>query len=73
MVKLFITNLKNTIKSELSYKVSFILAFISYIFIFFSYYFIILALFSKFNNIRGFSLYEVMLCFGIIQFGFSFN
>ena len=51
MVKLFITNLKNTIKSELSYKVSFILAFVSYIFIFFSYYFIILALFSKFNKL----------------------
>ena len=33
----------------------------------------ILALFSKFNNIKGFTLYEVLLCFSIIQFGFSFN
>ena len=46
---------------------------ISQLFVFFTYYFIILALFDKFSNIRGFSVYEVLLCFSIIQFGFAFN
>ena len=52
---------------------NFIISFLSQILIFFTYYFVILALFSKFNNIKGFTLYEVLLCFSIIQFGFSFN
>lgn len=60
-------------KSMMEYKASFIISFISQIFVFFSYYFIILALFSKFDNIKGFTLYEVLLCFSIIQFGFSFT
>ena len=33
----------------------------------------IIALFQKFNNIKGFSVYEVLLCYSIITFGFSFN
>lgn len=64
---------KNHLKSTLQYKVSFMLTCISQIFIFFSYYFVILSLFDKFNNIKGFTLYEVLLTFGIIQFGYSFN
>jgi len=59
-------------KSMLEYKASFIIAFLSQILVVFSYYFIILALFEQFSNIKGFTLYEVLLCFGIIQFGFSF-
>ena len=46
---------------------------ISQFFVFFTYYFIIIALFSKFSNIKGFTVYEVLLCFSIIQFGFAFN
>ena len=46
---------------------------ISQLFVFFTYYFIIIALFDRFNNIKGFSVYEVLLCFSIIQFGFAFN
>ncbi len=60
-------------KSELEYRISFICSFISQIIIFFSYYFLIISLFSKFNNIKGFTLYEVLLCFSVVQFGFSFN
>jgi ABC-2 type transport system permease protein len=30
-------------------------------------------LFNKFDNIKGFSVYEVLLCFSIIHFGFAFN
>lgn len=61
------------LKSELEYRTSFIFSFISQIIVFFSYYFIILSLFTKFSNIKGFTLYEVLLCFSIVQFGYSFN
>jgi len=51
---------------------SFILSFVSQFFVFFGYYFTIICLFDKFSNLKGFSLYEVLLTFGIIQFGFAF-
>ena len=72
-MKLYLNSLALHIKSELEYRINFIISFLSQILIFFTYYFVILALFSKFNNIKGFTLYEVLLCFSIIQFGFSFN
>lgn len=71
-MKLYIKSLKLHLKSMLEYKASFIISFLSQILVFFSYYFIILALFDKFNNIKGFTLYEVLLCFSIIQFGYAF-
>ena len=71
-MKLYFKYLKLHWKAMLQYKASFILSFISQFFIFFSYYFVIIALFDKFSNIKGFTLYEVLLTFGIIQFGFSF-
>ena len=61
------------LKKCLEYKLSFILSFISQIGIFFSYYFMTIALFQKFDNIKGFNVYEVLLCFSIINFGFAFN
>ena len=70
-MKIYISSLKMYLKSMLEYKKSFIMGFISQFFIVFSYYFIIIALFDKFDNIKGFTKYEVLLCFGIIQFGFS--
>ena len=72
-MKLYFKSLGMHLKSELEYRVNFILSFLSQILVFFTYYFIIIALFSKFNNIKGYTLYEVLLCFAIIQFGFSFN
>ncbi|MBQ8131587.1 MAG: ABC-2 family transporter protein [Bacilli bacterium] len=72
-MKLYIKSLSLHLKSELEYRTSFLISFFSQILVFFSYYFIILALFTKFQNIRGFSMYEVLLCFSIIQFGFAFN
>ena len=72
-MKLYFNSLALHLKSELEYRMSFIISFLSQIFIFFSYYFVILSLFDKFDNIKGFTLYEVLLCFSIIQFGFSFN
>ena len=72
-MKIYFSIFKMHLKSTLEYKRSFILGFISQFLVFFTYYFIILALFSKFNNIKGFSMYEVLLCFSIIQFGYAFN
>ena len=72
-MKLYINSLKMYIKSQLEYKKSFITAFLSQFLIVFTYYFIIIALFTKFDNIKGYTKYEVLLCFAIIQFGFSIN
>lgn len=73
MVKVYIESMKLQLKSQLEYRLSFILTFISQFGVFFTYYFATIALFQKFNNIKGFSLYEVLLCFSIINFGFAFN
>ena len=72
-MKIYLKSLAMHLKGELEYRVNFILSFLSQILVFFTYYFVILALFTKFDNIKGFTLYEVLLCFSIIQFGFSFN
>ena len=73
MVKLYIESMKHKLKSQLEYRLSFILTFISQIGVFFTYYFMTVALFQRFDNIKGFTLYEVLLCFSIIHFGFAFN
>ncbi len=71
MVKLYLESLKLNIKSQLEYKASFIMNSISQFFVFFTYYFVIIALFNKFSNIKGFTVYEILLCFSIIHFGYS--
>lgn len=68
---MFIESLKLNIKQKIEYKASFIINSINQFFVFFTYYFVIIALFSRFNNIRGFSVYEILLCFGIIHFGYA--
>lgn len=72
-MKLYLESLSMHLRGELEYRANFILSFLSQILVFFTYYFIILALFTKFDHIKGFTLYEVLLCFSIIQFGFAFN
>ena len=72
-MKLYIHAMRLHLKSLIEYKASFIFGLFSQVFVFFGYYFIILALFDKFDNIKGFTLYEVLLTFAIIQFGFSVN
>ena len=71
-MSLYFKYFKVHFKCDLEYKFSFIMSFISQFFVFFSYYFTIICLFDKFSNIKGFTLYEVLLTFGVIQFGFSF-
>lgn len=70
---LYLKSAKMHLKSALEYKSSFILSIISQFLILFTSYFIIISLFTKFNNIKGFTMYEVLLTYSIIQFGFSFN
>lgn len=72
-MSLYLKALSLHLKAELEYKASFIFSFLSQVLIFFAYYFVILALFKRFDNIRGFTLYEVLLCFAIIQFGYAVN
>ena len=71
-MELYFKYFKVHIKSELQYKMSLIMSFISNIIFFFGYYFTIICLFDKFSNIKGFTMYEVLLTFGIVHFGFSF-
>lgn len=71
-MRLYFKFMKIHFKSELQYKMSFILSFLSQFLVFFGYYFTILCLFDKFSNLKGFTLYEVLLTFAIIQFGFAF-
>ena len=72
-MKLYFKALGLHLKAELEYRMSFIFSFFSQVLVFFSYYFVILAMFTRFDNIKGFTMYEVLLCFSIIQFGFAFN
>ena len=65
-MKLYLKALKLHFKTMLEYRSSLIFSFISQIAVFFSFYFVILSLFDKFNNIKGFTLYEVLLCFSVI-------
>lgn len=71
-MKLYIKSLKLHLQSELEYKSSFIMSLISQFFVFFSYYFVILSLFECFGNLKGYTRFQVLLCFAIINFGFSF-
>ena len=72
-MKIYFDYLKLHLKSILEYKLSFILSLCSQIFVFFTYYFLIIALFQKFSNLQGYNIYEILLTFSIIHFGFSMN
>ena len=72
-MKLYFDYLKLHFKSILEYKLSFILSLLSQVFVFFTYYFLIIAMFNKFSNLQGYNIYEILLTFSIIHFGFSMN
>lgn len=72
-MKLLFKYLGIQFKSQLQYKISFFLTFIAQVLTFFTFYFAIYALFNKFGNLKSFSFYEVLLCFSIVQIGFSFS
>lgn len=72
-MKLYLKSLRYHFKSEMEYKASFIVSIISQFILFFVQIFAVIALFDKFSNIKGFTMYEVLLCYGIITFGYAFN
>lgn len=72
-MKLYKKYLALHLKCELEYKLSFIMSFITQGVVFFASYFVILSLFSKFKNLQGYTVYEILLVYGVIQFGFSLN
>ena len=71
-MKLYLEYLKMHFKSETQYKMSFVLSFLSQFIVMFSFYFTIICLFDKFSNVKGFTLYHVLLTYAIIQFGNGF-
>lgn len=72
-MKIYLDYLKLHLKSILEYKLSFILSLCSQVLVFFTYYFLIITMFQKFSNLQGYNLYEILLTFSIIHFGFSMN
>ena len=57
------------IKSQLEYKSSFIFSVIAQIITFFVYCVVFYSLFDKFGLVKSFNIYQVILCFSIVQFG----
>ncbi len=72
-MKLYINYLKLHLKSLFEYKSSLILSIISQILVFFSFTFVITSMFNRFSNIKGFTLYEVLFTFSVINFGYAIN
>ena len=54
-MRIYLKSMKLHLKALLEYKASFVLGLFSQVFVFLSYYFIILSLFSKFDNLKGFT------------------
>lgn len=60
------------LKSQLQYKSSFVFLAISQLLAFFVYCTIFYSLFNKFGIVKSFNIYQVILCFSVVQFGESF-
>lgn len=60
------------LKSQLQYKSSFIFLAISQVLAFLVYCTIFYSLFDKFGIVKSFNIYQVILCFSVVQFGESF-
>ena len=60
------------IKSQLEYKSSFIFLVIAQLIAFFVYCVVFYSLFDKFGIVKSFNIYQVILCFSVVQFGESF-
>ena len=60
------------LKSQLEYKSSFIFLVISQIIVILVYCIIFYSLFDKFGMVKSFNIYQVILCFSVVQFGENF-
>ncbi|ERJ13195.1 ABC transporter permease [Haloplasma contractile] len=70
-MNLYFNYLKVLFKSQLEYRTSFILLSIGQFFVPFVIFISIFFLFQRFDQIAGWSLYEVALCYAIVHIGFS--
>lgn len=60
-------------KTQLQYKISFILTFITQFLSIFAEFFVIYSLFDKFSLLEEYNVYQLLLTFGIVWFGMSFS
>lgn len=61
------------LKSQMEYKSSIILSAISQFLTFLMYCTVFYSLFEKFGILKDFNIYQVILCFSVVQFGESFS
>ena len=66
-MKLYFEYFMVNLKSELQYKTSFIMSFISQFFVFFGYYFTIICLFDKFENLKVGDYFDVDESYKILE------
>ena len=69
MIKYIVMHLK----SQMEYKMSFILTMLSQIITFFMYCTVFYSLFERFGILREYNIYQVIICFSVVQFGESFS
>ena len=65
--------LKINLKETLEYKASFFIMVISQVLIIFVELFVVNSLFNKFNLLGEYNIYQIMLCFSLVWFGYSFS
>ncbi|WP_207640743.1 ABC transporter permease [Clostridium hydrogeniformans] len=70
-IKLYFTYVKTSIRSQMEYKTSFILLSLSTFFVGFTEFLGVIILFDRFGNIKGWTLYEIALFYGMINMTFS--
>ena len=70
-VRLYASYFSLHLKSQMQYKVSFSLTMLGQILTSFSTFLGILFMFSRFNEVEGFTFPEVMLCFAVVLLAFS--
>lgn len=72
-MKLYWKYLSIHFKSQLEYRTSFLLISIGQFFLPFFVFIAIYLLFQRFQNVNGWSLYEIALCYAVIHTGFSIS
>lgn len=70
---LYLKYLKMLLKAEMAYRTSFILLSIGQFFVPFTVFIGFTMLFEKFGNIKGYSFYEMALCYSVAHFAFAFS
>ncbi len=72
-MRIYFKYLSILLKSELQYRTSFILLSVGQFFVPFTVFISMYFLFQRFNQIKGWNLYEVALCYAVIHIAFSLS